>query len=289
MSGVFTPNTKSGVMKMRLGFYEDLSTAPIVAGIEGMVKSAIVRRGTLDEVRQLFAAGEFEAALLPAVDALRAPNHCIIPCSAVSALGASRMMILVSKQLPTEIKRVLVDQEDWGADALAKVLLSKKVGVRPEFVRSDKPLDPATYNLTQNDGYDAYILTGRNCFFIRREAFAFSMDLTQIWYEIAKLPYVMHCWVVQKGRNIGTLEKEISDVAKRNETSKELVSKAAERSKIAESGVKAVYERALLMRFDNQTIQSIRQFAKELTMARVVLTPQTAIYSPPIAKRAGVV
>lgn len=289
MSGVFTPNTKSGVLKLRLGFYEDLTTAPIVVGIEGMVKSAIVRRGTLDEVRQLFAANEFEAALLPTPDALRAPNHCIIPCSASSALGASRLMLLLSRKLPTEIHRVLVDTEDWGADSLGRVLLAKKLGVRAEFVRSERPLDPATYNFAEDTSFDAYLLTGRNCFMVRREAFAFTMDLTQTWYEITKLPYVMHCWVVQKGRNIGTLEKEIGDVSRRNESSKDLVVKVAEKVKIAESGVKAVYEKALIGRFDNMTIQSIRQFAKELTLARILMTPQTAVYTPPVVKRAGAV
>jgi predicted solute-binding protein len=291
MSGVYGSSSKtSSSLKMRLAYFEDITTLPIVLGMDGIVKSAIVRRGTLQEVRDLYQNGDIEVALLPTPDALRANNSVLVPASATSAVGASRMFMLFSKKLPTEIKRVLVDENDLGSEFLARMLLSKKLMMRPEFVRSKKPLDPAEYDLMQPDGFDAYLLVGRNCFFVRRDAFAFSMDLTMAWYELTKLPYVINCWVVRKGLVLGTMEREIGDVARRNEASRELVQKSAERSRVMESGVRAVYEKALISRFDPQVIASLRLYAKELMMSRILSVQPMAVYTPPATmKKAGTV
>ena len=115
------------------------------------------------------------------------------------------------------ISRVLVDREDYGATNLARLLFSKKLMVRPEFYRSTVELDPATYNLFQNDGYDAYLITGKNAMRVRKDQFSFAWDLTLAWYEFTRLPYVIHCWVSKRGIKLLKLDKELGDLARRNE------------------------------------------------------------------------
>lgn len=287
MSNVVGGRKPSSSLKIRMGYYEEMSTLPIVNGIDGVVRSAVLKRGDLEETREGFHAGELDAALLPMSDAITIPNVQIIPGSLVAAMGASRMMFLVAKtMLPTEIQRVLVDMNDIGSEITARLLLAKKLMIRPEFYKSDKPLNPETYDLTQNDGYDAYLLTGRNSFSIKKSAFTFTMDMTMTWYEMTKLPFVLHLWVIRPGYNIGRLDQELADCAKRNEGDSQLAVKSAERLGIAESGVRQAYQKALFTRFDAPSVQSIRQFARFLSQEKIAAVPPTRIYQPPAgAKR----
>jgi predicted solute-binding protein len=273
-------------LKARVGYAEDMTTMPIVNGIDGIVRSALVRRlQTVDEVRQAFTSGDLDVALLPTTDVVRMREVSIIPCSSVATMGASRLITLFSKSIPTEINRVLVDAEDLGGTPLAQLMINRKLSIRPEFHRSPVPLDPSSYNLQQNDGYDAYLLTGKNCFMVRRDQFAFIMDLTLAWYEFTRLPYVVHVWAMRKSARIGALDKELGDVMRRNEGSNEAASRTSERLGVSESGIRAVYDKALVTTFDQVITQSIRRYGQELAQNRIVPTMPVALYVPPAVRK----
>lgn len=285
MSGMYGAVGKPGSVKARLGFFEHITTLPVVTGIDGVVKSAVLRRDNYDTIVDLFRAGDLEGGLLPIDQVLAAANCVIIPGSACSTMGASRLFFLVSKKLPTEIRRVLVDRDEMGGTTLGKLVLAKKLMIRPEFIRSEQHLDPSRYDLAQDDGYDAYLLVGRHGFMVRKEAFAFSLDLTMAYYELCRQPYVINAWVVRKGLNLGPLDKEIGDAARRNDGNRDLVPRAAEKLGVAESAVRAVYEKALNTRFDPQVIASIRNYARLLTQERLLPVHTVMIYTPPAAAR----
>ncbi|MCC6546308.1 hypothetical protein IT570_03980 [Candidatus Sumerlaeota bacterium] len=277
--------SKPGTMKLRLVYFDDLTTLPVVHDLDKVVKSANARRMTLPEVRKTVAADECDIALLPAPEALRLPSVSVIPCSAVSLLGPSRLFMIFSKVVPTEISRVLVDQEDYGTTLLAQTLFARKMMIRPEFVRSSHPLDPQTYDLSGKDGFDAYLLSGKHAMVVRKEVFTFTWDLTMAWYEYAKLPYVLHCWVARKSANLLRLDKEIGDVARRNEGSSDVASRSADRAGVSSSGMRTIYERAIRTTFDGNTVTSLRRFSQELQQARIVAFPQMTVYTESSVRR----
>lgn len=277
--------SKPGVSKLRLAYFDDMTTLPIVHDLEKVVKTANCRRMTLAEVRRTVAADECDVALLPTPEALRLPKVSVVPCSALSLLGPSRLFMIFSKVVPTEITRVLVDQEDYGTSLLAQTLFAKKMMVRPEFVKSTVPLDPQNYDLSGRDGFDAYLLTGKNAMVVRKEVFTFSWDLSLAWYEYAKLPYVLHCWVARKGANLNRLDKEIGDVARRNEGSGDIANKSADRVGVSQSGMKTIYERAVRTAFDGNAVTSLRRFAQDLQQARIVQLPPMTVYTEMPARR----
>jgi len=265
---------------------DDPTTQPLTLGIEGVVKGGALRRyANFGELRAAFSGDECELALLPITDAFRLPNIVLAPCSSASIMGASRMMMFFSKRMPTEVHRVLVDKEDYGATQLAQLLLPRKVSVRAEYVRSEVPLDPATYDLMQDDGFDAYLLTGRNGFFVRKDAFSFALDLTQAWYEYARLPFVMHVWVMKKGLKLNTLEKELGDVARRNEAQRGAASSATQTGASSSGvlGLQTVYAKAYVTVFDPTIIQAIRRYGQELVQNRVMPALPVTIYTAPSA------
>ena len=136
--------TRSTPLKLRVGYSDDFTTMPLVYGIDGILKGGVGRRyQSMQEVRQSFQNGECEVALLPVADVLRMKEPVVIPCSSCSTLGASRLLTVFSKKLPTEIRRVLVDQEDLGATPLAQLMMQKKLQIRPEFIPATFPLDRA--------------------------------------------------------------------------------------------------------------------------------------------------
>ncbi|CAN5415686.1 hypothetical protein BH09SUM1_BH09SUM1_30150 [soil metagenome] len=286
MSSISATGMKPAPTKVRLGYFEDVTTLPLVLGIEGIVKSAIIRKyAGAEETRDQFLHDNLEVALLPAVDALRLPNLAIIPTTAASAMGASRLLMIFSKKIPTEIQRVLVDSEDFGATHLARLLMAKRMMVRPEFVRSPTPLDPAKYDLTQDDGFDAYLLTGRNNFFVRRDAFPFTMDLTQAWYEYTKLPFVMHVWTMKKNMRILTLDRELGDIARRNETNPDAMVKQGDKLNVSQSSIRSIYERAMITVFDANIIQSLRKYAQELMQNKILPMQPITLYAPTVVRK----
>jgi predicted solute-binding protein len=279
--------TRNTPLKLRVGYADDFTTMPLIYGIDGVLKSAVARRfGTMAELRQAYAEGECEIALLPAADVLRLKDAMVIPCSSSSTLGASRLLTIFSKKIPTEIKRVLVDKEDLGGAPLAQLMMLKKLSIRPELVVSDVPLDPSRYDLTQKDGFDAYLLAGKHCFMVRRDLFAFTMDLTLAWYEYTRMPFVIHVWVTRKGLKLMNLEKELGDVARRNEGSAETATKAAERLGVSESGIRAVYEKALVTNFDPIITQAFRRYGQELVTNKILAAQPMSLYVAPVVRKA---
>lgn len=276
---MLTPGSRPSAIKTRVGYFEDLTSLPVTYGIDNVVKSAQVRRMPLSEVRELLAEEQLEVALVPVTDAFQLANYAAIPCSCVAAAGASRLFMIFSKQLPTEIKRVLVDPDDFGSVNLAKLLFARKLMVRPEFFYAEQPIDPRQYDLNQDDGFDAYLTTGTSNFYIRKDAFPFSWDLTLAWYEYARMPYVIHCWVTRKGVRLDKLEKELGDVAKRNEVSDDLAQRSSERFDLAQSSVAAVYQKALATSFSPLMVTSMRRLGQELTQAKVMAARPLRLYA----------
>lgn len=268
---------KAKVLKFRLGYFEDYTSMPIVTGLEGAVRSVVARRGGIEETTEMLHKGELEIALVPALEAIRMGGLQIIPASCCATLGPSRMFMLFSNRLPTEIQTVLVDKQDYGFTPVAKLLLKRKLMINPSFQMSPQPMAPGTFNF--NDQADAFLVTGKNNLFIRPDAFSFSLDLSQVWYEYCRLPLMIHCWAMKKGISLPGTDRELLDVARRNERSSEVAAKSAEKWGVSASGVSAIYNRAFQTVYEPPMTQSLRKLGQDLNQARILHIRPISIYS----------
>ncbi len=273
-------------LRVRLGYFEDFTTVPVTMGLEGMVRSAAVRRGSPEEIVEAIRNDDLDGGLVPSASALTLRNHALIPAAAVTTLGASRCMMVFANKLPAEITRVLVEPNDLGATPLARLLFPKKLMARPEFLASDQPLDPATFDFNADHGVDAFLLTGRNALLMRKDAFSFQWDMTLAWYEYTRTPFVMHCWVIRKGLNVSRLEKELLEVVKRQESRIDAAGKVAERYRLGESSVRTVFERGFMTEFNTMVLTSLRRYGKELAQARILPTIPLQVYTESSSRRA---
>ncbi|MDX2176228.1 MAG: MqnA/MqnD/SBP family protein [Candidatus Sumerlaeia bacterium] len=265
--------------KLRLAYVNDLTTLPVTYQISANLRSAAVAEGTMAEVRGMMLDGAADIAFLPAADILINPNLMLVTCGGITVNGASNLILLASKVLPSEVGRVLVDSNDMGAIGLAQYVLASKLRIRPEFYQAEAPLNPAHFDFNA-DPHDAYLLTGLNAVIVRRQAFAWANDLTQAWQEMTGAPFVLWGWAVNKGTAIGTIDKEITELVRRN--SFELPAMArryAEEHSLPAASVEAFLARVLKTDLGTNEITSMRRFGKEMHQSGILeYTPQLPLY-----------
>jgi predicted solute-binding protein len=278
---------KAAPARARVGFFEDLTVKPLTFGIETQVRSASLRRGSVDELRTLLANDELEAALLPTWDFLQIGGLQLIPGTCVSTYGAANMFLLCSKVLPTEITRVLVDHESFGARSLASIVLPQQMSVRPEFTRSPVPLNPRTYNF-EADPHDAFLVVGDNALLIDRSKFAWVWDLSAAWAKYSEVPLVMHVWCCRRGVYLRGLPDELARTAAANQKDLEvMVTKEAERLNVARPGMELIFRHALRTAYSTVELTALRRFVRELANAQLLPgSVQFNVYRDPSGTRA---
>lgn len=276
-------NGRNQPVRLRLGVFEDLTTRLLVHGLDKGLPTAAVRRGTVDEVRQWISTGDVEVALLPVWDFLQVDNLDVIPGNCVSTFGPGNIFMLFSKVLPGEIRRVLADHESFGARSFAHILLPGQIGSRPEIIRSDVPLNPATFNFNR-DAHDAYLVVGENALLINRSAFRWVYDLGQAWQGMARAPLVVHVWCCRRGVDLKGLDKELAAVVKQNLGSPgEFVGRDAERLKASASMLQTLQKSVLKTDFGPMEVGALRTYMQELVKSRTITRPrQFQVYRPPM-------
>src|ERR1700704_5020846 len=104
--------------------YHRLTESPRGAGLGMDLPSRLADR---------LAAGELDVALIPSVEYLRGAQsgHEIIPGPAIAARGAVRSVKLYSRVPWARIGRLALDEGSRTSQALARVWLNARHGVRP--------------------------------------------------------------------------------------------------------------------------------------------------------------
>lgn len=287
MTANFGSTSQMGV-RARGGYFEDITSVMLTNNADSSCRSATIRRMNMAELKAGLRAETVEVAAVPAFELHMYPQYCVLPTSCISVMGPSNMFVLASKVFPGEISEVLVDIEDFGMSGLAQHLIFNQVRVRPEMTRSVVPLDPFKFDFRQ-DEHHAYLLCGRNALLLRRDAFAWSMDLSQSWYDLTKVPLVAHCWIAKKNLVLTSLTKELEEVARRASLEvNAIAAKEAEKLKIPPAGVEIFLSRIIRSHFGQPEVTSLRRQIKEMQMMQVM--PQNyalTIYQEPVKRTAA--
>jgi predicted solute-binding protein len=279
MSTIGAASRGSTARRLRIGYFEDLTTRILTYGIDKAISSAGTRRGTVSDVRAWLDAGEVDVALLPAWDFLQLDRLDLIPGAAFSTTGPGNIMLLCSKVLPTEIRRVLVDHESFGARSLLEILLPSQTGVRPDVTRAAEPLDPARLDIEQAP-FDAFLFVGDNALRVKRSAFAWVWDLGAAWQGQMQSPLVIHVWCCRKGVFLRGLDAELAVMARSNlKGVAEIAARDAERL----GANPEILNRLLagVFRWEGGPLQitALRLYVRELSKVRLLQKPrQFALY-----------
>lgn len=200
-----------------------------------------------------------------------------------SVFGPSNVFLLCSKVLPTEIRRVLVDYESYGARSLGHILLPAQMGVRPDFIRSDVSLNPREFDFDA-DPHEAYLLVGENALLANHSKFRWIYDLGKGWHGLTSSPFVFHVWACRRGVDLKGVEKELADTVKMNiQGADDYISKERDRLHVG-AGLEVIFKRILRTECGPAEISALRHYVRELMRAQVVKgASQFQVYRPPVA------
>jgi chorismate dehydratase len=176
---------------VRVGTVDYLNARPLVHGLEhGAIELSRAVPATLAD---RMAGGELDLALLPVIELARMPDLELAPGCAIASRGAARSVLLVSRKSPRSIETLAVDPESRTSNALARVVLDRSFGRRPEIVPAGHDL-AATLART-----DAAVRIGDKALFEPVPADLHVTDLGQAWTEATGMPFVFAAWAARPG------------------------------------------------------------------------------------------
>ena len=129
------------------------------------------------------ARGELDAALVPAVEAVRDPSYRIVPRVAITCTGAVLSVKLFCRVPPGDIRTVALDPSSRTSSMLARLWLEGLAGLSPEYVPPG------------NESTDATLLIGDPA--LRHQTSEHDVDLGEVWYAATGLPFVFAVWAMR--------------------------------------------------------------------------------------------
>lgn len=180
--------------RLRISAISYLNTAPLMWDFEH--GSAAGEFDISYTIPSLCAAalrdGTADIGIIPAAAYASIPDLVIIPDVAIAALGAVRSILIVSKLPIEQIRTLAADTSSMTSVALARVLFSKWMGSRPEFV----PMKPELSRMLER--CDAGLLIGDPALAVDHSKYAFTYDLAEEWHRHTRMPFVFAFWAVRK-------------------------------------------------------------------------------------------
>jgi len=175
-------------------------------GVEGPRHRVIFASGA--ELSARLAADEIDVALIPSIDYYRRPGLQLLPDMSVTAKGAAGCGLLAARTGLGNLQRVGVDPNEPALAGLAAIFLKENFGVVPEWVAS-LPEDAEA-----DQSLDAWI-TGAELGVPEPVGAVQVFDLGELWWRLARLPFVYGVWATRAGAELQGLDKDLV-VAKRD-------------------------------------------------------------------------
>jgi len=175
-------------------------------GVEGPRHRVIFANGA--ELSARLAAGELDVALIPSIDYFRRPGLVLLPDMSVTARMAAGCGLLVARTGLGNQQRVGVDPQEPALAAVAAIFLKENFGVSPEWVAAGPEEAAADETL---DGWVAAAELGVPVPPGAVQVF----DLGELWWKLARLPFVYGVWAARAGAQLEGLDKDLV-VAKRD-------------------------------------------------------------------------
>lgn len=206
-------------MAVRLGVVSYLNTRPLVEAF---------RTGAIDHDFELHCdvpsrcaerlhKGQTDVALIPAIEIARSREvYRIVPDVGIASHGAVGSVFIALNTEPEKIETLALDSGSRTSVALAKIVLARQFGSRPEAFFHPPDID-AMLNRA-----DAALLIGDPALELRRHR---VLDLGEIWTEMTGLPFVYACWT---GRDGALTRGDIAKLVEAKEKGRRAISQIAE-------------------------------------------------------------
>jgi chorismate dehydratase len=187
---------------VRLGAVRYLNAKPLYHRLSEFAPNVAVTMEVPSRLAEQLAAGELDVALIPSVEYLRGASrgYEILPGFAIAARGAVRSVKLFSRVPVEKIERLALDAGSRTSQALTRVWLDARHGVRPTAIE-ELPLGVSALESTA----DAVLVIGDRAMKVPDDPFHEVVDMAEAWRDLTGLPFVFALWVVRAGADLGNL------------------------------------------------------------------------------------
>lgn len=190
---------------VRIGAVSYLNSKPLIEGLADLAPQAELVLEVPSRLADELAAGRFDVALIPSIEAFSDPDYEIVSDACVAARGEVLSVKLYCRVPPGEIRTLALDEGSRTSAALARILLAERFGVEPR--RMLLPLGATTADSTA----DAVLLIGDRAMQPPAEAFHTVWDLGREWFRWTGLPFVFAMWVTREGVELRQVDEVLSE------------------------------------------------------------------------------
>jgi chorismate dehydratase len=179
------PVTDSPRKTLRLGSVSFVNARPLIHGLDenpDVQLTLDVPANLLDGLR----ASRFDLALLPVIDYQRMDGLAVLPAGGIGSDGHTLTVRIFSRTPIEKIATLACDPDSHTSVALARVVLSRAYGLRPEFVEL-KPDGGASH--------DAQLLIGDKVICEEPAGYPHQLDLGEAWKDLTAMPFVFAAWM----------------------------------------------------------------------------------------------
>lgn len=184
--------------EVRLGVVRYLNTLPLIEGLEkleGLQLTAAVPA----KLFGMLADGQVDIALASVIDAARAgPGVVLIPSGMIGCDGPTLTVRLFSSVPFGEVKRLHADTDSHTSVILARIVLHRLFGVRPEVVDFDARERVEVSPAGRSDEWpQTLLLIGDKVVADPPPAarYPHQLDLGEQWRAMTGLPFVYAVWM----------------------------------------------------------------------------------------------
>jgi len=186
--------------QIRVGTVRYLNTAPIVEGLDAL-ETVELSPAAPSRIIDLLARGEIDVGLVSLIDAARAPVPvAMLPVGMIGCDGPTMTVRLFSRVPFDRVTRLHADAESHTSVVLARIVLDRRFGVRPELVDFDARERVAVDRPgAEGDGQwpETMLLIGDKVITEAPEpgSYPHELDLGEAWHELTGLPFVYAVWM----------------------------------------------------------------------------------------------
>jgi chorismate dehydratase len=187
---------------LRVGAVSYLNAKPLYYRLEEWASGVELSMDLPSRLATRLASGDLDVALIPSVEYLRgaASGYEILPGFAIAARSAVRSVKLFSRVPFDRIDRLALDEGSRTSQALTRVWLDARHGVRPSRI---EPLPMGVSALESTA--DAVLVIGDRAMKVPDAPFHSVVDLAEAWKSLTGLPFVFALWVARPGLDLGDL------------------------------------------------------------------------------------
>ena len=176
-------------MTFRIASVSFLNARPLIHGLEHDPRITLIR-DVPARLLDLLSADRADVALLPVIDYQRLEGLTVVPAGGIGSDGETLTVRIFSRVPVAQVRSLACDPDSHTSVALARIILSRRHGVRPEFTDLSRAGD---------DPAQARLLIGDKVVCEEPAGFPHQLDLGAEWKALTGLPFVFATWMARRG------------------------------------------------------------------------------------------